>query len=309
MDLNHPIYSGRVTIDTVESELTTEKNIKLHVLRLDKLHPVISGNKWFKLKYYLADAADKGYKKIVTFGGPYSNHIAAAAYAANQFNFDAAGIIRGEQPPLLSHTLSAARDLGMELHFLSRDDYSLAKRNGGTGLIDECFINHYFIPEGGFGKMGVAGAAEILHIGDISKYTHIIAAVGTGTTIAGVLQATSPQQEVIGISAMKSNAALADEISSLLDGTVPGNFHIIHDYHFGGYAKKSQPLLDFMNRFYRLSNIPLDFVYTGKVMYGISDLISKNYFSPGAAILMIHTGGLQGNRSLPPGTLEFREKM
>ena len=309
MDLNQPIYSERVTIDTVESELTAGKNIKLHVLRLDKLHPVISGNKWFKLKYYLADAADKGYKKIVTFGGPYSNHIAATAYVAKQLNFDAVGVIRGEQPLLPSHTLSAARDLGMELHFLSRDDYNLSKRSAGINPIDNRFKDHYYIPEGGFGSKGVAGAAEILHPGDIIKYTHIITAVGTGTTIAGILQVASPQQEVIGISAMKNNTALADEISSLLENGIPGNLRIIHDYHFGGYAKKSQPLLDFMNRFYRLSNIPLDFVYTGKVMYGIFDLISKNYFSPGAAILMLHTGGLQGNRSLPPGILEFREKM
>ncbi len=309
MDINQPIHSGRVTIDPVESELTAGKNIKLHILRLDKLHPVISGNKWFKLKYYLADAADKGYTKIVTFGGPYSNHIAATAYAAKQLHFGATGIIRGEQPALPGHTLSAARELGMDLHFLSRDDYNLSKRSTGSDLIIKRFKSHYFIPEGGFGSMGVAGAAEILQSGDMSKYTHIVAAIGTGTTIAGVLQAASPQQEVMGISAMKNNTALADEISSLLAGTIPGNLRIIHDYHFGGYAKKSQALLDFINRFYRLSNIPLDFVYTGKVMYGIFDLISKNYFSPGAAILMIHTGGLQGNRSLPPGILEFREKL
>jgi 1-aminocyclopropane-1-carboxylate deaminase/D-cysteine desulfhydrase-like pyridoxal-dependent ACC family enzyme len=309
MDINQPICSGQVTIDTVESDLVTGKNIKLDVLRLDKLHPVISGNKWFKLKYYLADAADRGYTKIVTSGGPYSNHIAATAYAAKQHNFGAAGIIRGEQPPLLNHTLSAARDLGMELCFLSRNDYNLLKRSMDSDLINERFRNHYFIPEGGFGNMGVTGAAEILQYADISKYSHIIAAVGTGTTIAGLLQAASPQQEVLGISAMKNNMSLADEISFLLNSTVPRNLRIIHDYHFGGYAKKSQPLLDFMNRFYRLSDIPLDFVYTGKVMYGIFDLISKNYFSPGAAILMIHTGGLQGNRPLPPGILEFREEM
>lgn len=310
MDINQPISSGQVTIDTVESDLVAGKNIKLHVLRLDKLHPVISGNKWFKLKYYLADAAGKGYTKIVTSGGPYSNHIAATAYAAKQLNFDTAGIIRGEQPALLNHTLSAARDLGMELYFLSRDDYSLLKRSMDSDLINERrFRDHYFIPEGGFGSMGVMGAAEILQYSDISEYSHIITAVGTGTTIAGLLQAASPQQEVMGISAMKNNMTLADEISSLLERPVPGNLHILHDYHFGGYAKKSQPLLDFMNRFYRLSNIPLDFVYTGKVMYGIFDLISKNYFSPGAAILMIHTGGLQGNCSLPPGILEFREEM
>lgn len=305
MDINLPIYPGQLTIDTVESELLTEKKLKLHFLRLDKIHPVISGNKWYKLKYYLADAVDEGYGKILTFGGAYSNHIVAAACAARQYHLSATAIIRGERPAVLNHTLSDALDFGMELQFLSRHEYNSVKRGAETDFSNQFFKDHYFIPEGGYGRKGVMGAAEILQYKDISSYTHIVAAIGTGTTIAGIVKSASPGQKVLGMSVMKNNSALPVEIASLLGGALPDNLQIIHDYHFGGYAKKSQELLDFMNRFYRLSNIPLDFVYTGKLMYGIFDLIGKEYFPQGAEILAIHSGGLQGNRSLPSGILEF----
>jgi len=305
MDINLPIYPGRLTIDKVEFCLTCENRVKLHILRLDKIHPVISGNKWYKLKYYMADAINKGFKKILTFGGAYSNHIVAAACAAKEYNINATGIIRGEEPAVYSHTLSDARDYGMELHFISRNEYNSVKRGAETDFSNQNFKEHYLIPEGGYGRKGVMGAAEILQNKDISSYTHIVTAIGTGTTIAGIVKSASPGQKVLGMSVMKNNSALPVEIASLLGDALPDNLQIIQDYHFGGYAKKSQLLLDFMNRFYRLSNIPLDFVYTGKLMFGISELISKGYFPRGSEILAIHTGGLQGNRSLPSGILEF----
>lgn len=305
MHINQPIFSGQLIIDKVDADLTRENKVNLHVLRLDKLHPVISGNKWFKLKYYLADAVDKGYRKILTFGGAYSNHIVAAACAAKQYNFGITGIIRGEEPAEYSQSLTDVRNFGMELQFLSRNEYNSVKRSLIANIANRHFNDHYIIPEGGYGELGVKGAAEILQTTELNNFTHIAAAIGTGCTIAGILQGASRGQKVLGMSVMKNNNTLLQEIASLLDGAMPLNFQIVNDYHFGGYAKKSQLLLDFMNRFYRLSNIPLDFVYTGKLMYGIFDLIGKGYFPHGAKILVIHSGGLQGNRSLPSGILEF----
>ena len=294
-----------ITTDSVENELTSQKKIRLDILRLDKIHPVVSGNKWFKLQHYIPDAAEKGFHTLLTFGGAYSNHIAATAYAAKEFGVKAIGIIRGEEPRQWSHTLQEAATLGMQLIFLPRKEFALVKRNASPENFQKQFGKVYPIPEGGYGILGMQGAAEILATSDTRSYTHIISAVGTGTTIAGIIQAAGAHQQVIGISAMKHNFGLNNEIQSLLNKPLPGTFCIIHDYHFGGYAKHTSALTNFMNSFYRATNIPLDFVYTAKMMYGIFDLIRENFFPPHSRILAIHSGGLQGNPSLTPGVLVF----
>lgn len=299
------IATEAVTTDVIESPLIAKKNVQLDVLRFDKIHPVVSGNKWFKLHYYTKDAVSKGFHTLLTFGGYYSNHIAATAHAAKMLGLNAIAIVRGEAPKQWSHTLLEAHARGMQLVFLPQQEYDAIKRNASAAKFETRFGRVYVIPEGGFGPLGVQGAAEMLHIVNTSHYTHIVSAVGTGTTIAGMIQSAKPHQQVAGISVMKNNLALYDEIQSLLNTPLPDNFRIIHDYHFGGYAKYTPVLTGWMNRFYHASTVPLDFVYTAKMMFGIFDLIEKDFFRPRSRILAIHSGGLQGNRSLAPGVLVF----
>lgn len=299
------MQSIAIPIDAVEHPSILQRGIALHVLRLDKIHPVVSGNKWFKLKYYLQDALHQGFSTLLTFGGAYSNHIAATAYAAQEVGCNAIGIIRGEEPKQWSHTLLEASGLGMQFTFVSRGQYNKLKRNTSTALLEKQFGRVYIIPEGGYGTPGIQGAAEILQTASTQSYTHIVSAVGTGTTIAGILQQSSEQQEVIGISTMKNNVSLSDEIRSLVNAPLPSRFRLIHDYHFGGYARHTPALFTFMNLFYQLTQIPLDFVYTAKMMYGIANLAEKDYFPPNSRVLAVHSGGLQGNGSLPAGTLLY----
>jgi 1-aminocyclopropane-1-carboxylate deaminase len=274
------------------------KDVEVSVLRLDKIHPVISGNKWFKLRYYIQQAKELGRKQIVTFGGAWSNHIVAAAAICKMNNLAVTGIIRGEEPASWSPTLLQAKEYGMRLHFISREDY--AKKRIPPSLQND---ENYLIPEGGFGQQGAAGASSIM---DKIKanFTHYCCAVGTGTMMAGLVNAVLPGQQVIGTSVMKNNYGLNENVRSLVT-TASEEWQIIHDYHFGGYAKHSPELIRFINEFYTQSGIPSDFVYTGKLFYAIGDLIRSDFFPQGSRLLLIHSGGLQGNNSLEKGTLIF----
>lgn len=294
--MNDELNLQNCRVDTVDAFLKFHTTVD--VLRLDLIHPSISGNKWFKLKEYLKEAKELNKRSLLTFGGAFSNHIVATAAAANNSGFKSIGIIRGEKPAKLSDTLNDAVDFGMKLYFISREDYKKKIIPSDVSLQDAYVIN-----EGGYGKMGAEGAKEILNQVDLSNYDYILAAVGTGTTLAGLIEAANPVQNVIGISVMKNNFSLQQEVENLLSGR--REFHLFHDYHFGGYAKYNQELIDFMNEWHRATHIPSDFVYTGKLFFAINDLIRKNYFSPGSKLLVIHSGGLQGNRSLPKGTLIF----
>ncbi|MGV3658008.1 MAG: 1-aminocyclopropane-1-carboxylate deaminase/D-cysteine desulfhydrase [Chitinophagaceae bacterium] len=284
----------------IQKKLYQQKEVTLSVLRLDLIHPIISGNKWFKLKEYLAEAERLQKKNIVTFGGAFSNHIVATAAAGHQKGLQTFGIIRGEHPAQLSHTLQQAEELGMQLHFTSREAYSLKTIPDAIAALKDTYV----IAEGGYGAMGAQGASTMLDLVNKQEFTHIAAAVGTGTMLAGLLQAAAENQQIIGISVLKGYKALEDDVLKLIP-TPKGNIKVLHDYHFGGYAKKTPALLQFMNDWFAQTGIPSDFVYTGKLFYAINDLIEKDYFPRGAQVLAIHSGGLQGNASLPKGTLIF----
>lgn len=274
------------------------------VLRLDEIHPLVSGNKWFKLKTYLKEAQRLNKKTIVTFGGAFSNHILATAALSQMTGLHSIGIIRGEESTVLSPTLTDALSFGMQLFFSSREDYKNEK-------VPQSIFNFYypeelyFIPEGGYGFCGVEGAKEILKEVDTSGYTHVVAAVGTGTMVAGLAAGCTPNQQVIGISILKNNLSVQKAIETLLPADKHHQFNLLHTYHFGGYAKYSNDLIRFMNEWHQHTGIPSDFVYTGKLFFAVNDLIEKNYFSEATKLLIIHSGGLQGNRSLPKGTLIF----
>jgi 1-aminocyclopropane-1-carboxylate deaminase len=292
---------NNIAVQTVFEHLGSERKIAVSVLRLDLIHPVISGNKWFKLKYYVDEAKKQNKKKIMTFGGAWSNHIVATACISSLNNFKSAAIIRGEEPAEYSATLKAAKQYGMELIFINRQDYR--DKNIPPGILR---ADAYIIPEGGYGKPGAEGFSTALAYCTKSSFTHFICAVGTGTMIAGIIKAISGPQQVVGVPVLKNNYDLLPAVEHLLTPEERSkDYRLIEEYHFGGYAKHTPELTAFMNSFYKESKIPTDFVYTGKLFFAIKDLIRKNYFPVNSNILVIHSGGLQGNTSLPEGTLIF----
>jgi 1-aminocyclopropane-1-carboxylate deaminase len=293
------INFNNITTDVLQIPAFNERNIEAAVLRLDKIHPIVSGNKWFKLRYYLEEAKQNGKKKIITFGGAWSNHIIATAVACSLKGFESTGIIRGEEAEKLSSTLTQAKQFGMKLIFISRGDYRVKNI---PNFFDQ--DDYYVIPEGGYGTKGMEGASTILDLVEKNKYTHICCAAGTGTMAAGLLHAGGNKLKIIAISVLKNYMELDKKIHQLqLNKNYKAD--IIHDYHFGGYAKYNTALINFMNEFYRLTAIPSDLVYTGKLFFAIHDLVVSGYFPDGSKILVIHSGGLQGNASLSKGTLIF----
>jgi 1-aminocyclopropane-1-carboxylate deaminase len=281
----------RIITEKVNKSLYDEAPLTWDILRTDLIHPVCSGNKFFKLKYFLLDAIQKNHTIITTSGGAWSNHIIATAFAARACGLRSVGLIRGEKNATPSATLLEASALGMELRFIGRGEY----RDPQMLSPDE-----YYVPAGGYGEFGAKGAGEILTFANDQDYSHIICASGTGTMLAGLTLA-APGKQVLGIAVLK-HKDLGKEAGRLIG---KDELNMIHDYHFGGYAKKTDELLNFMNDFYLATGIPTDFVYTGKLMYAIRQLIRKQYFPPGSKILAIHSGGLQGNISLKKAALVF----
>lgn len=295
-----------ITIDPLQLPQFRQSELDVRVLRLDKIHPGISGNKWFKLKYYLEEARLGKKKRLVSFGGPYSNHIAALACAAHAGGSSSTGFIRGDRPAILSPTLIAAQEYGMDLRFLPRDIYP--QKNSPTFLssLRLEFPDGLIIPEGGSGDAGLRGAEEILSAADTSRYNQICCAVGTGTTLSGLVNSSPPDQQITGISILKGTQDLEPlNPSWIKDRGDLQKLRINHNYHFGGYARKTAGLLDFMNELYAVSGIPTDFVYTGKLFYAVADLAGTGYFPKGSRVLIIHSGGIQGNASLPASRLQF----
>ena len=263
-------------------------------MRLDQLHPIVSGNKWFKLKEHLAFATPG--KPILTFGGAWSNHLVATAYAAQHAGITAIGLIRGERPAALSATLEEASGYGMRLEFISRSQYLQKEDLFFQAELLRRFPGAYIIPEGGGGLPGIAGSEDILRLTDTTSYTHIACAIGTGTTFQGLLRAASPQQIIVGVPVLKGFD------TSPLQGP---HTLLLPQYHFGGYARHPQALLDFMNQFYRGTGIPTDIVYTGKLFFAVTQSLREGIFPAHSRLLIIHSGGLQGNRSLGSQKLEF----
>lgn len=270
----------------------TTRNIEVFIKREDLIHPVVSGNKFRKLKYNLLQAQAENQSQILTFGGAYSNHIAAAAFAAQENGLQAIGIIRGEElfDKIASNpTLLFAQNCGMQLHFVSRENYRLKNEASFLEKLTKEFGSFYLVPEGGTNDLAVQGCEEILLEQD-ARFDYICCAVGTGGTIAGLINSAKPHQKVLGFPALKGDF-LRNEIRNFAKNT---NWDLITDYHFGGYGKVNPALIAFINTFYKETKILLDPVYTGKMLFGVIDLIQNNYFPEGSQILAIHTGGIQG---------------
>lgn len=269
-------------------------DLQLDVKRIDLIHPEISGNKFFKLKENFKQAKQQGYQQILTFGGAYSNHIAATAAACQQFGFNSIGIIRGEElaQQALNHTLATAQNAGMQLHFVSRQAYRQRHDPDYQQHLLQQFPKSYLIPEGGTNALAVLGCQDILSNADINHYDVITAAVGTGGTLAGLIEKSQTHQHILGFSALKGDFLQHD----IRQWTEKTNWSITDEFCFGGYAKSSATLLAFMQHFEAQYQIPLEQIYTAKMFYGLLQLIERDYFKPATRILAIHSGGLQGRQ-------------
>ncbi len=270
-------------------------NVRLFIKREDLLHPVISGNKWRKLKYNLIAAKEAGESTLLTFGGAYSNHIHAVAGAANEYGFKSIGVIRGEEHLPLNPTLHDAQELGMQLHYLDRTSYRQKHNVEVINSLVEEFGPFYLIPEGGTNELAIKGAAEI--VTNIEKeYDYFCLACGTAGTAAGIISGLAGEAQVIGFSVLRGDFH-QQEVKNWLStmGQVGlSNWQINTAYHFGGYAKYDLRLINFINDFKKSNSIQLDPIYTGKMLYGVIDLIAQGEFPGKVRILVIHTGGLQG---------------
>lgn len=283
-----------ITIQRLNTEWYKGKDLTVDLLRLDKIHPVVSGNKWFKLKENLQEAIRLGCDTIISFGGAYSNHLVATACAANMDGLKSIGLIRGlHGVQQFTPTLLACREYGMDLCFLTREEYLKKCDEAWLKNLQTKYPKAFIIPEGGANELGRSGAGTIAQF--IPKdYTHICCSVGTATTFIGLRNVLPEHQTVMGFAPMKGGYYLKSEIERWLKEN-NGNWLLTDEFHFGGFAKSNDELIHFMNAFYEQNGIALDMVYTAKMMYGVQQWIDKNYFPPHANILCIHTGGLQGN--------------
>jgi len=291
-------------VQEIQNNLLQSSGVRLFVKRDDLIHPQVSGNKWRKLKYNLLDAKKENQNTLLTFGGAFSNHIYATAAAGKVFGFKTIGLIRGERMEPLNPTLAYAEEVGMELHFITRSEYRQKADTAYQKQLRIQFGDFFLIPEGGTNESAIKGCSELVaevttQLPELPDYW--CASCGTGGTVSGIIKGLNGQQKVLGFSALKGDFHQKD-IQGLLEKVSPtfkvgdtfSNWQINTDYHFGGYAKFKPELIDFINTFQQENGIQLEPIYTGKLFYGIYDLIKNDYFPKGSSILAVHTGGLQG---------------
>jgi 1-aminocyclopropane-1-carboxylate deaminase len=271
-----------------------ENNINLWLKRDDLIHPIISGNKWRKLKYGLDEALSLGKDTLISMGGAYSNHLHALAYAGKQLGLKTIGVIRGERPDELNPTLADLLAWGMDLQFVTRTDYRRYREYKEPDRLPGIKPNEYWLPEGGSNALALKGIAELVSEINI-PYDFLCVACGTGTTMAGLIQNVPASVKVLGFPALKNVGYLNQDIQRLLPHQFT-NWQLSREYHFGGFAKNNLLLESFMNDFQQNTLIKLEPVYTAKMLFGVMDLINKGYFKPGSRIIAVHTGGLQGAR-------------
>ena len=273
----------------------------IDMLRLDLVHPIVSGNKWYKLSAYIEDALSKKSTHLASFGGPYSNHIVALAFAGSALGLSTIGYIRSNKNEPLTPSLEDAISYGMQLEFLGRTHFQEKK---DRLLSEDLSSTIYYINEGGFGKLGAIGFASIANEVDLSEYDYIMAAVGTGTMLAGLISISKEHQKIIGIPVLKNEGTIQSEINSIL-AIEPKPYELLFQFHQGGYAKTTNEQIQSMNQFWKQTKIATDIVYTGKLITALDALLKDQYFEKGKKILLIHSGGLQGNRSVAPGVLHY----
>ena len=294
--LNLPLKSSPLT--PITDNNLDERGLRLSIKQDELIHPVLSGNKWRKLKYVLNHVLESGYKGIISMGGAYSNHLHALAYACRELNLNAVGLVRGEQPDLLNSTLNDIQDWGMQLHFVSRTDYRELRQAELNETWRHLYPDYYWLPEGGAEALALQGVAEILtELPD--DYDWLTLACGTGTTLAGLAGQLAPPRKILGVAAVKNADFLYRDIAQLLSNSpiLADNWQLKLDYHQGGFGSVNPTLLARITRFEQEQGIRLEPIYTGKLLMAVEDLIAKGFFQAGQHIILLHSGGLQGWRS------------
>ena len=303
--LNTDLYTKNLFemqhLTQLKNSLTEQFEVNLFMLRLDLYNSEVPGNKWFKLKYNLQKATHQEKKTLLTFGGAYSNHIFATASAAKKYGFQAIGIIRGEEHLPLNPVLEAVKNLGMQLHYLDRTTYREKHTENVLDKLYQQFGNFYLLPEGGSNHLAVKGCTEIWDLINI-PCEYLCTAMGTGGTITGLIAGNKSESQIIGFPSLKGASFLYDDVKQLLTSFYEKNpsfpqketqnWQINNDYHFGGYAKFTAELMEFMQDFEQQQGITLERIYTAKMLFGIYDLIKKGKFEKGANIIAIHSGGV-----------------
>ena len=285
-------------LDAIDDPILRERNIDLRMLRLDRIHPLVSGNKWYKLKHNLLAARAESHNTVLSFGGAYSNHIVALAAASKLSGLRSIGVIRGEAPKVLNPALQFAEQQGMTLHFISRSDYRYKAEPEFIETLARRFGDFYLIPEGGSNLLGIKGCAEIashLHWQRVNTPHIVLMACGTAATLTGVLSAASSDCELIGVSVLKGPDSLSPQVNSWLHtlGCIPAaRWSINTQFHHGGYGKTNPALDEFMDCFEARTGIALEHVYTGKMMWGLYQMIESGEIAPGSELIALHTGGL-----------------
>jgi len=280
------------------------QQLSVKVLRTDLIHPLVSGNKWYKLKYNLLEALNQGYRRVVSFGGAYSNHLHALAWAGDQLGIETVAVVRGEAHYASNPTLQDCQRWGMKLHFVDRKNYR--RRNDADYLaeLDVLLGPAFFVPEGGSNPLAIKGVRELgraLCDGASSRPDYLLLAAGTGGTMAGLAAGVHDGVKVLSVPVLKGAEFLYDDIRALLGQAGVAdrdNWSLDLAGHFGGYGKVSEAVTDCIRRFGLQSDLPLDPIYTAKLMLRFEQLVAEGYFPPGSEIVLVHTGGLQGARSL-----------
>ena len=284
-----------------------KKHVRIYLKREDLLQPIISGNKWRKLKYNLLKANEEGHKKLLTFGGAYSNHIHATAGAGSIFGFNTIGIIRGEQTLPLNSTLTEAKKYGMRIEYVDRKSYRNKTQPKFTESLKEKFGDFYLIPEGGTNQLAVKGCTEIIDNINID-YDYIFAACGTGGTLSGLICALNGNKKIYGIPVLKGAGFLQQEIEEHVlkfSRTKYNNWELKLDFHFGGYAKINKELVNFIYEFEELNKIQVEPIYTAKMLFGIKAMIENDEIPEDSTIIALHTGGLQGRAGMKEKIIKY----
>jgi len=287
-------------IQSLEMDVAKKHLVTLDCLRLDQIHPFVSGNKWYKLKHHILEAYAAGKARLLSFGGAHSNHLHALAFAGKHLHLSTIGIVRGEPAKKLTPTLQDCVDCGMELHWLNRQDYRAIASSECVDAYAEKYPDAWVIPEGGAGRQGILGVESLfnsLHHSGLIDYDVVACAVGSGATLAGIIQAKLGRAQCLGFSALKGAHDLEYRVEQQLRSARRINrWEISHDYHFGGFAKINTRLTDFISDVYERYELLLDPVYTGKMLYGLAEYLHQGRIQAGSRVLVVHTGGLQGWR-------------
>ena len=300
------LIPNEISFTSIESDDIRAQKLTVRLARFDRIHPIVSGNKIFKLSKYLEKAKTDKIENLVTLGGAYSNHLLATAFACKTYGIQAYGIVRGEDAQLNpSQTLLDCSALGMKLIYVSRADYKQMDEQQVREWLPHSLSTFIFVPEGGYDALGAAGAATMMDYIQEPSITTIVTAVGTATTLAGLLTNNPAKKKIIAVPVIKNMHDIPERLQFLTDRSIHPELEIWEDYHAGGYAKTNASMIQFMNMMYRKFTIPSDIIYTSKMLFALMDKLQKGYFPAHSHIVALHTGGLQGNLSLPSGVLNF----